>query len=125
VPVILQVNFDWDLGEEELRPYSNANSAKLFWTVPGLLWKIWVRDPETRASGGIYLFKDRASAQAYKDGPIAAAVRRFPKSSNHRFQIYDVREDQTAITGGPVDVEMKRGEVPPEVKEMLAKMAGK
>lgn len=120
MPVLLQVNFDWNVTEAEAAAYSTAEKAKLFWIVPGLSWKIWLRDPETGKSGGIYLFKDRASAQAYVDGPIAAAVRKFPKSSNHSFTIFDVREENTAVTGGPVDVEMKRGELPKEIRDLVA-----
>jgi hypothetical protein len=32
---------------------------------PGLLWKIWTENPETGEAGGIYLFADRPSAEAY------------------------------------------------------------
>ncbi|WP_303787105.1 monooxygenase [Azovibrio restrictus] len=32
---------------------------------PGLLWKIWTENPETGEAGGIYLFADAASADAY------------------------------------------------------------
>ena len=32
---------------------------------PGLIWKIWTENPLTREAGGIYLFADRASAEAY------------------------------------------------------------
>ena len=32
---------------------------------PGLLWKIWTENREAGEAGGIYLFTDRASAEAY------------------------------------------------------------
>ncbi|WP_051612711.1 YdhR family protein [Hyphomonas polymorpha] len=123
MPVVLQVNFGWDLSEEELGQFSTAEKAKVFWAVPGLLWKIWVRNPETRLSGGIYLFKDRASAQAYCDGPIAAQIKKFPKSSNHSFNIFEIREDQTAVTGGPLNAEMVRGELPQEIRALIDNVA--
>ncbi|MCL7462667.1 monooxygenase [Pseudomonas sp. NW5] len=31
----------------------------------GLLWKIWTESPEREEAGGIYLFSDRAQAEAY------------------------------------------------------------
>lgn len=31
----------------------------------GLLWKIWTENPQTGEAGGIYLFSDLASAEAY------------------------------------------------------------
>ena len=32
---------------------------------PGLIWKIWIENKEAGMSGGTYLFRDRASAEAY------------------------------------------------------------
>ena len=32
---------------------------------PGLLWKIWTEAPDRKVAGGVYLFEDEASAQAY------------------------------------------------------------
>ncbi len=32
---------------------------------PGLLWKVWTENESAGEAGGIYLFKDLSSAQAY------------------------------------------------------------
>ena len=32
---------------------------------PGLVWKIWTLNKSTNEAGGIYLFKEMASAKAY------------------------------------------------------------
>jgi len=32
---------------------------------PGLVWKIWTETPAEGRAGGVYLFSDRASAEAY------------------------------------------------------------
>lgn len=32
---------------------------------PGLVWKIWTENPAEGRAGGVYLFSDRASAEAY------------------------------------------------------------
>jgi len=32
---------------------------------PGLLWKIWTEAPEEGRAGGVYLFENRAAAEAY------------------------------------------------------------
>jgi hypothetical protein len=32
---------------------------------PGLLWKIWTESAAEQRAGGVYLFADRASAEAY------------------------------------------------------------
>ena len=43
--------------------------------IPGLKWKVWFLDEESAAAGGIYLFQDRASAEAYASGPVIEALR--------------------------------------------------
>lgn len=105
---IVQINFDYDVSEEELEQRSNPERARIFHSVDGLCWKVWLRDAERRESGGIYLFETRASAQAYVDGPIAAAVRNLPDSSNHSIKIFDVRDTVSAVTGAPLDRRMPR-----------------
>ncbi len=42
-----------------------ADLAQSIATEPGLLWKIWTENPETGEAGGVYLFADPASADAY------------------------------------------------------------
>ncbi|KAL4443857.1 hypothetical protein ABPG75_011594 [Micractinium tetrahymenae] len=32
---------------------------------PGLIWKVWTENEEAKEAGGIYLFADRPSAEAY------------------------------------------------------------
>ena len=109
MPVILQINFKLNITDEELAERSNVEKAKIFWSVPGLQWKIWLRDSDNRISGGIYLFEDRASAEAYVNGPIGEAVKALPDSSDHSFKFFGVREDVSAVTGAPLDVMMRRG----------------
>ncbi|BAC17165.1 putative mono-oxygenase ydhR [Corynebacterium efficiens YS-314] len=31
----------------------------------GLIWKVWTEDPQREVAGGVYLFADEASTQAY------------------------------------------------------------
>ncbi|MBS0481424.1 MAG: YdhR family protein [Proteobacteria bacterium] len=106
---IVQINFDYDVSEDELELRSNPERARIFQSVEGLQWKVWLRDAARRESGGIYLFDTRANAQAYVDGPIATAVRNLPDSSNHSVKIFDVRENVSAVTGAPIDHQMSRG----------------
>lgn len=65
--VLLQVDFPYqgpwgaEMGE------AMAGLAHSIAQEPGLLWKIWTEDAQGQQAGGIYLFTDRASAQAYLD----------------------------------------------------------
>ena len=78
------------------------DGAKKISEVNGLLWKIWIMNGAEQLGGGIYLFKDEASAQAYLNGPIVAAVKSMPGVSNFNAKIFDVIPDLTKITRGPV-----------------------
>ena len=63
--VILQIDFPFQ------GPWGAEMSAALrdlatsIAQEPGLIWKIWTENPASAAAGGIYLFSDRASAEAY------------------------------------------------------------
>ena len=111
MPTILQVNFNYDISEEELARRSTPERAKMFLTLPGLRWKVWIRDTQRRESGGIYLFDDREAAQAYLDGPIVAAMKSMPDSTNLTTKLFEVREEVSAVTraplGGPAPVKLR------------------
>jgi len=67
-------------------------------SVPGLEWKLWVASPDSSSAGGIYLFRDEASAAAYVSGPLIAAVRRNPNVRDVRIRVYAVDEDLSRRT---------------------------
>lgn len=101
--VIVQVNYrrpEMPKAEWEAR-YTDAR-AQQFLAVGGLQWKIWLDDADERRAGGIYLFADRAAAEAYANGPIVARIKANPDVSELEIRIFDVRERMTAITNGPV-----------------------
>ena len=62
---LLQIDFPaggpW--GEEMASAY--VDLAHTIAGAPGLIWKIWTENPETKEAGGIYLFEDEASLAAY------------------------------------------------------------
>lgn len=99
---IVQINFGNDISEEELAIRSGPELAQVFTTLPGLLWKIWLRDPARRESGGIYLFESRAAAEAYVNGPIVARIKGNPDYADVSVKIFDVREGQSRITRAPL-----------------------
>jgi hypothetical protein len=65
MPILLQIDFPFrgPFGTELAREAHDL--ALSIARAPGLLWKIWVENAETREAGGIYLFTDRKSAEAY------------------------------------------------------------
>jgi len=98
---ILQINFKFNMSERDyeraLAPLAGDIAA-----VPGLLWKVWLMNEEEGEAGGIYLFKDGASLEAYLNGPIVAGVCAHPALSGFSVKRFDVMEDLTAVTRGPV-----------------------
>jgi hypothetical protein len=100
---ICQVNYrrpampkaEWDAR------YSDAR-AEAFLQVPGLLWKIWLDGEDEKLAGGIYLFADRASAEAYAAGPNIARMRTNPELSEISVRVFEVRQRMSEITHAPV-----------------------
>lgn len=99
---ILQINFKFNVSKEE---YEEAVSplANEIAKVSGLRWKVWFMNEAENESGGVYLFDNESSMKAYLEGPIVAQVASNPALSDISVKQFDVMEDQTAITRGPVE----------------------
>ena len=65
--VVLQVDFPYAGPWGEAMHAQMADLAVSIAGEPGLIWKIWTEQPDSNQAGGIYLFQDQASAQAYLD----------------------------------------------------------
>ena len=67
---------------------------------PGFLWKIWTEDAAAGQAGGIYLFRDRASAEAY----VAKHSARLGQFGirDPRARIFDVNPALTRLNHGPL-----------------------
>jgi hypothetical protein len=98
---ILQINFKFNVPradyEQAVAPLAGPIAA-----VDGLRWKIWLMNEGESEAGGIMLFEDEASLQAYLDGPIKAQIVSHPALSDFSVKQFDVIEEETAITRGPV-----------------------
>ena len=67
---------------------------------PGLLWKIWTESAAEKRAGGVYLFADRAAAEAYhrKHAARLAAMGIAGIEATYR----EIMGPLTDITRGPV-----------------------
>ena len=99
---ILQLNFKFSVTGEE---YTQAVSslAGQFAAVSGLIWKIWMINDAEQVAGGIYFFQDEASLKAMLDSPLAAQVMGHPALSDFDAKIFDVMDEVTAVTRGPIN----------------------
>lgn len=96
----LQVNFKYNIPAEALMA-GTAKSAAEIASKPGLRWKIWIYNDETKEAGGLYLFEDDASADAYTEW-VTTALENNPAASEITVKKFDINPDATAITRGPV-----------------------
>lgn len=98
---IVQINFTTTMTKDEHDAGASQVAARLT-EVPGLIWKIWLRDEEIGGAGGIYLFESAEAARAYADGPIIAMLSNRPDVSDLSVRLYGYLEGATEITRGPV-----------------------
>jgi hypothetical protein len=98
---ILQINYRFEGSKAEYLQAFGEVAAPIA-ASPGLRWKVWPWNDEEQVGGGIYLFDDASSAQAFLQGPIAAGLGQHPAVSDIRVKQFEVLGDLTAITRGPV-----------------------
>jgi hypothetical protein len=68
----------------------------------GLEWKVWIFNEQDHEAGGVYLFRDEASVNAYMHGDIVAGLRKQPTIKDISAKIFDVDENLTKKTRGPI-----------------------
>ena len=96
-----QVNYKFSLTPEQ---YDEAVAplAEPISEVPGLLWKVWILNPEKNEAGGIHLFADQASLDAYASSDIIAGVLSNPVLSDFNVKTFDVMEEYSLATHAPL-----------------------
>lgn len=100
-PKILQINLKFNVSTGELKEAFTAIANDIA-AVSGLRWKVWLLNEAESEAGGIYLFDDAASVNAYLGGPIVAGLQAHEALTEISAKQFDVVEDLTAITRGPI-----------------------
>lgn len=80
----------------------SREAANVIASVEGLIWKIWVSQAEESEIGGVYLFANRQSAEAYLNHPVIQAVRLNPAVVSSHSQLWDVENSLSAVTRAPL-----------------------
>jgi hypothetical protein len=80
----------------------SREAATAIAAVEGLLWKIWILQQEELEMGGIYLFANRETAEAYLNHPVAQAVRNNPAVVSTESQLWDAESSLSALTRAPL-----------------------
>lgn len=94
--VLLQIDFPYagPFGHEMTDAF--AELAESIAQEQGLIWKIWTENAQTGESGGIYLFENMASAEAYLT-MHTARLESFGVQGI-RSKLFQVNEDLSRIT---------------------------
>lgn len=100
--VILEVAFTYDFATAEEYVAAVSPMAEQWNAVPGLIWKTWTLNPDTKRAGAVYHFESAEAAQAYLDSDLGQAVATHPNLSEFAVTIYNVMAAETMITHGPV-----------------------
>ena len=97
---ILQVNYRCSLSrqafEETLAPSANDLA-----TFPGLRWKIWLVNEEQGSYGGIHLFDDQASVDAYLS-QVIEDLKGHPAVSDVTSRTFDIVEKPSLVMHAPI-----------------------
>ncbi len=97
---LLQVDFDFTgpFGDEMAAMMTGL--AESINQEPGVIWKIWTISEQSQLGGGIYLFEDEVSAQAYLTMHTARLTSM--GITNIRGYIFDINEPLSVINNGPI-----------------------
>jgi len=95
---LLQVDYSFDGPWGAQMASEHTELAHRIAAVPGLIWKIWTENPEALEAGGIYLFEDESSLDAYWSQKIVRL--QSAGIENIRARKFDVNQPLTQITGG-------------------------
>ena len=98
---ILQINLQFNVSRAELVEEFIA-AANHIAAVPGLKWKIFCMNDERSEGAGIYLFEDADALKSYLEGPIIAGMKDKKAFSDINIRTFDVVEEATAVTRGPL-----------------------
>jgi hypothetical protein len=80
----------------------SREAATIIASVEGLIWKIWVSQEEEFEMGGLYLFANRETAEAYLNHPVVQAVCSNPAVVSTESQLWDVESSLSAVTRAPL-----------------------
>lgn len=100
MPTVLQIDFPFNgpFGAEmhqAMQPLAESIIEE-----PGLLWKIWTENAQTKEAGGVYLFSDAPAAQAYLE--MHSARLTASGVTGIRAKIFDANQPLSDICKGPL-----------------------
>jgi hypothetical protein len=77
---------------------ANREFADMMATMPGLLAKVWLKDPDEKIYGGVYLWEDRQSCQNFLTGELWGEVLKDETVMGLTSHDYTVNDELTKVT---------------------------
>jgi hypothetical protein len=100
---LLQVNYRRERGQDDPEQAKQLLAdAEQISGLPGLQWKIWIYDDAAGAAGGLYLFDTEEHARTWGDEMLPHALAGRPGISDVDTRYFDIDEQLSAVTRGPV-----------------------
>lgn len=96
---LLQVDFDYQGPFGEAMSSALKELAESINHEPGMIWKLWTENDKTQQAGGVYLFEDATTAQAYLE--MHAARLKAMGIAEIRGKLFDINETLSLINKGP------------------------
>jgi heme-degrading monooxygenase HmoA len=94
------INFQLkDMSDAEFRAACDE-LAPAFASVPGLLTKVWLANPEAGTYGSVYTWRSRDDMQAFQASELFAAVASHPNFAELSSKDFGVIEGPTRVTRG-------------------------
>ncbi|MES1159131.1 MAG: YdhR family protein [Bacteroidota bacterium] len=98
---ILTTKFNYRMPTGELKKIMPV-AAHGFAEIPGCTWKIWLINEEHKEAGGVYLFESDMALDQFLNSHLLTSVTSNPDFSNFRADTFDVEEQPSLITRGPL-----------------------
>ncbi len=100
---VLVVRYKYDLREDNdiIELSKNEEMLKIWSTIPGLGVKFALANPDENEYGGVYLFEDDESLEAFLASPLLKEWSEHPDVSELTFRKYQVLPDFTLKTIKP------------------------
>ncbi|PFG58559.1 putative monooxygenase ydhR [Vibrio sp. ES.051] len=97
---LLQVDFKFHGPFGEEMSNALAELAQSINQEPGMIWKFWTENEKDQLAGGIYLFEDETTAQAYLD--MHTARLKSMGIEEVRSQLFDINLPLSTINHAPI-----------------------
>ncbi|HSK72226.1 MAG TPA: YdhR family protein [Pyrinomonadaceae bacterium] len=101
---VLIVNFSYSLTQDQLKAAAQDFAENVKPNVDGLIWKIFLNQPEKKRSGGVYLFRDAESAQNYLNSSYVEKLKQAPGLSDFSVEIFETMTEASVAAGASMSM---------------------